>query len=468
MTPPAPTDPSTSLEEAIGRELTPSPEDLAQVSKVCAALIKTAEQAARDLELPLVQALVAGSRARGTFLPGRGDIDLFLLFDPSLPRQGLERAGLQLGGKILENPEKRYAEHPYLRGEFQGVPVDAVPGYKVTRSDQPLTAVDRTPFHQAYLSSRQDDRLRSETRLLKRFLMGLGVYGADTRTEGFSGYLVELLILQAGSFRGLVQQAATWRIPQRLSPAGPDPVTVPDVALILSDPVDLRRNVASAVSRRSLALVILAARAYLEAPRREFFFPPPVPPLSAADVAPLLARRGTVVLALGAAAPDLVPDILVPQLRKCERALAEAGRRWGCEVYGTSSAAVNGRLAVLVELDRALLPPTEGHDGPPAGVSETSRFLSKWTEPARSRVQGPYVTPEGRLRVEVPRTERRVAALLQEALPGLGLGRDLHDPVGLHGKVTSVEENSGAPEVLAALDGLWRKGLPWLDLPRAP
>src|SRR5208282_2913511 len=165
----------------------------------------------------LVRALVAGSAARGTFLQDRLDVDLFLLFPPDLSRDRLREEGLALGRAVLSNPETRYAEHPYLRGTFEGFTVDAVPG--ITKSDpsHPLSPVDRTPFHQEYLAARETPELVEQVRLAKQFFRSLGVYGSEARTEGLSGYLVELLVLRFGSLRKILVAARDWRVPVRLA-----------------------------------------------------------------------------------------------------------------------------------------------------------------------------------------------------------------------------------------------------------
>ncbi len=43
-------------------------------------------------------------------------------------------------------------------------------------------------------------KMRGEVRLLKKFMKGIGVYGAEIKTGGFSGYLCELFVLHYGSF----------------------------------------------------------------------------------------------------------------------------------------------------------------------------------------------------------------------------------------------------------------------------
>jgi tRNA nucleotidyltransferase (CCA-adding enzyme) len=422
-----------------------------RVRQVREELVRRAREEAANLSVPLKEALVAG----------RLDLDLFLLFDPALPRERLAESGLALATRLLTDPVRRYADHPYLRGEFQGFAVDAVPGYRVDRSDRPITPVDRTPFHQAFLLPRQTPRMRDDVRLLKRFLGSLGVYGAEVRTEGLSGYLTELLVLRFGSFGGVVRAARDWRIPQRLCPPGPEPTAMEDAALILPDPVDPHRNVASALSRRSFAVFLLGAREYTEHPRREFFHPPPDVPLPLETLLARLGERQSTVTVLLLKDPGKVPDVVWPQLRKAERALRETLERVGFTVLGTASALAGGKVAVLVETDRSTLSPVRVHAGPPVGIRETPQFLARWTGEGPAPLKGPYLTYEGRLAVDLRRDPREVLPILSSLARELALGKDLRTALPATGAFHPLNEVLGEVAVREALADLLDDQLPW-------
>ncbi len=129
------------VESAVGARIAPSAEFLANVKRVREQLIERVTREAAARSSPLVNAIVAGSAARGTFLSDRLDIDLFLLFPPDLPRDRLREEGLALGRAVLTDPETRYAEHPYLRGRYEGFSVDAVPGFAITDPAHPISPV---------------------------------------------------------------------------------------------------------------------------------------------------------------------------------------------------------------------------------------------------------------------------------------------------------------------------------------
>ena len=466
--PPDPTEEANRVEAGVAARIAPSPAFLAQVEQARTDLVRRVEETARARGSPLVRALVAGSAARGTFLADRLDVDLFLLFPPELSRDRLKDEGLALGRAILSDSEMRYAEHPYLRGKFAGFTVDAVPGFAVADPSHPLSPVDRTPFHQAYLAERETPEIVREIRLTKQFLRGLGIYGSEAKTEGLSGYLVELLVLRFGSLRRLLAAARRWSLPVRLTEPGREPPRLPeDVALILADPVDPHRNVASALSRRNLATLILAAAAYLDRPSASWFEPSPPPSLPRSLAETLLSERDSHVTVLALPRPNLVDDTLFPQVRKAERAVAKELVRSGFELLGSSAGTDPRTVLLLFEVAQARRAAVRLQDGPPAGIDRVGHFLEKWAAPGAPVLQGPYVREDGRLGVETRVVDRPVEAVLRSALPRLSLGRDLtpHDPASMG--IYPLSEVPDSEAVRSALGELLAKRLPWLGpIPR--
>ena len=458
------TDPAAAqadrVESAVAASLAPSGDLLARLARARSRLVESVLAAASRRSSPLVRAVVAGSAARETFLADRLDIDLFLLFAPDLSDERLREEGLALGREVLSAPTTRYAEHPYLRGTFEGFTVDAVPGFAVADPARPRSPVDRTPFHQEYLAARETPLLVSEIRLAKQFLRTLGVYGSEAKTEGFSGYLLELLVLQFGSFRGFLRAAKGWAVPTRLVPPEREPPGLPEnVALVLPDPVDPHRNVASALSRENLSTVIVSARAYLDRPDPAWFAPRPPRRLSKADGLLRVQTRGSHVTVLRLARPDLVDDTLYPQLRKAEKSVADELSRAGYLVIGSASAAGDDRLIVAVEVAYPLRPAVRSRAGPPAGIDRAGDFLATWPPDRTEVLQGPYVRPDGHLAVETREPDREVEPFLRKVLPRLSLGRNLS--AAEHSGVASLTDTEDSPALGEALRRLLAKELPW-------
>ncbi|MCI4327103.1 MAG: CCA tRNA nucleotidyltransferase [Thermoplasmata archaeon] len=448
------------VEREMAHRLAPSAALLARVAAVRRELVEKVEAAARERSSPMVRALVAGSAARETFISDRFDFDLFLLFPTTLDRGRLEAEGMALGRAILTSPETRYAQHPYLRGRFGEFSVEAVPGYAVADGAHPMTAVDRTPFHQAWLAARETPELVSQIRLAKQFLRAHGIYGSEAKTGGFSGYLVELLVLRFGGFRPLLGAARGWSIPARVA-HDPDakPRVPDDVALVVDDPVDPARNVSTALTRRNLAMFILAADRYLGDPNLEAFVIPPTRPVDRTEGLERARIRGAHISVVTMARPRLVDDILYPQLQKAERAVATEAERLGFAVVGTASAAAGDELVLLLEVGHRTLPAVQVRFGPPVGIARAEDFLGKWAERGEQVVQGPYLTDDGRLAVETIRSERQIETLLSEAWSRLPVGKDLR--AGPPASIRPLSEVPDSAALTEALTGLLEKRLPW-------
>ena len=171
-----------------------------------------------------VELRVAGSIARGTNLKGAGDVDIFMLFNKKIERDRIVKLGLEYGKKVLQKKKGRYeikyAEHPYVRLYLDslGMKADLVPAFKIDDVSEMGTTVDRTPLHTEFINSHLSTKQRDEVRLLKYLLKAHGIYGAEVKINGFSGYLCELLVHHYGSLQNLLVSAAKFHLPLVIEP----------------------------------------------------------------------------------------------------------------------------------------------------------------------------------------------------------------------------------------------------------
>ncbi|QZP37206.1 CCA tRNA nucleotidyltransferase [Halobaculum magnesiiphilum] len=406
---------------AVCERVTPDADERARMEAAAADLAERARDAVAELPSPADEAdvLTVGSTARGTWLAGDRDIDLFVRFPTALSREDLERLGLRVGHAVLPDGEEEYAEHPYVVGAVDGFDVDLVPCYGVDAATEIRTAVDRTPFHNEYLRDRLTDDLADDVRVLKAFLKGVGVYGSNLRTRGFSGYLTELLVLEHGGARGTLEAVADWHPPVRFDPEDHGTAEFDD-PLVVVDPTDPERNVAAVLSGDNLARLQHHARDLLADPRTDPFFPEPTEPISPEEVREHVRRRDTAPLAVAFDAPDIVDDQLYPQLRRSlagiERELDGLGfdaLRSATFAAERDDAGGDRRAVLLVELADRELPAIERHEGPPVHVREhAAGFHRKYADDPDA--YGPFVA-DGRYVVERERdpAERDAVAVLE-------------------------------------------------------
>ena len=391
------------LEAVLSRvrdRVVPEPSERDHLRAVAAELADRTREAIADLPVD-ADVVQVGSTARGTWVSGDRDIDLFVRFDADLDREQLEEYGLAVGHAVLPDGHEEYAEHPYVKGSYEGFDVDLVPCHDVGTAGDLVSAVDRTPFHDAYLSARLDDALADDVVLAKAFLKGIGAYGSDLRTEGFSGYLTELLFLELGGFVPLVESARSWHPPVEFDPEGHAERTFED-PLVVVDPTDPTRNVAAVLSAANLARFQHSARELLAAPREAPFEPAEPTPLDPAGVRSHLDRRGTTPVAVVFDAPDVVDDQLWPQLRRSLDGVVRGLNERGFDVLRAQAmtdatgpetdGAGAERAALYAELEVATRPAVARHEGPPVAVRKhAADFYESYADDVDPETYGPFI-----------------------------------------------------------------------------
>jgi tRNA nucleotidyltransferase (CCA-adding enzyme) len=405
------------LEDAVLDEIRPTAAEREEICALGKRLLAAIAESGK------AEGMIVGSIARHTWVRGDRDLDVFMLFDPSLSREALETEGLSLARSIAasftSSYHEKYAEHPYINASIDGVDVDLVPCYNVDSAEKIQSAVDRTPFHTRYITDKING-LIDDVLLLKRFAKAGGIYGSDQMTEGFSGYLCELLVLYFGGFTGLLKAASEWRPGIVIDPEYHAKKEF-DEPLIVIDPVDPRRNVAAAVSPDRMAEFVELARGYLASPSPDFFTLPSSRAITRDELGTLVTERGTFLYAITFPTPPYIEEIVVPQLKRSTTAICEDLERNGFPVHHAHYTMEPEQCMFLFELLVAELPRIRTHIGPPLwNRVNADKFREKHIA---SALPGPYVN-QARYEMEVPREYTLAKDLLaSDALLQVSLGR---------------------------------------------
>lgn len=369
------------------------------------ALSATASKVLGNLERCLREAAVkpevrlGGSYAKGTWLPSSADIDFFLLYPPDYPREKLETEAISISKQAVARykTKLRFAEHPYLEAFVGRARVNLVPCYKVERGEW-KSAADRSPFHTEYIEHHFDDKLKTETRLLKKFVKGAGVYGAEVKVHGFSGYVCEVLILKFGNFPNVLKELSSIKQPgQVISTESYDKDFVSSFTspLIILDPVDSHRNLGSAISMENVAKLILQCRKFLARPSLNFFFEDAKRKPSVGKRTPnreLLQR--TLVISFKTDPRSV--DILWGQLYRSLESLARQMKLWGFEILRmrASSNEMNRVSAFLFLFLETEISKYNLRSGPEVFRAED---LSKYMQKNEKRALAFWLNSEGRV-----------------------------------------------------------------------
>ncbi len=374
--------------EALNR-IRPKPEEREEISRICNELLA----AINELVKGKGEALLAGSIAKDTFLSGDRDIDLFVVYDTDMSEREMKMEVIELGKKMFEKIETRYAQHPYVHALYKGFEIDLVPAFRF--SEKIKSSVDRTPEHTKFVLQHTDERKRDEIRVLKQFAKGIGIYGAEARVQGLSGYLCELFTIHFGSFENFLKNAIELKENGVINGSWKKEKS----ALVFIDPVDKNRNVAASLSKENFELLKTASREFLNNPNIKFFFP------NKPSLKECYPAERIFALDFSEAIDLKVEDIYFPQLRKSANSIAKA-----LEEYGVEKSAIycdEKRAILFFLLKKMTLERTKEHAGPPLEIKKNAEtFIKKWGEKncyvkdgrIYARIERDGVTPEQTLK----------------------------------------------------------------------
>lgn len=379
----------------------PKPEEKKKLKNLSKKVLTLTKKEAKKFK---AKAILAGSITRDTWLSDKMEFDVFVLFSPKLEEKKMEDLGLKIGKDVINKLKGsytiEYAEHPYVSGLVDGVRIDIVPCFEVDSPEKLKSAVDRTPFHVKYIEKNLPLKLSDEVRLLKQFLKAFGIYGADAKTEGFSGYVCELLIIKYKKFENVLKEAIKWKpgeiidIEKFYSKSEYPKLRkqFKDQALILIDPTDKNRNTTAALSAENFFKFKKYAKEFLENPSTSLFFARKIEPLTENELIKLQMQRRTELILIKFSPPKVVPDILWPQLRRFANRLQSILEevKYEFKVLRKDVYTNEKDLAlVLLEMEVSKLPMVQKRFGPKIfDLDDSERFIKKYKDQA---LVGPYI-----------------------------------------------------------------------------
>ncbi|MDO8556583.1 MAG: CCA tRNA nucleotidyltransferase [Nanoarchaeota archaeon] len=382
----------------------------------------------QQINIPGATAKLGGSGAKGTWLAGTHDLDIYIIFNyKKYAPQTTQLADItEQHLKKHFKLERLHGSRDYFQTTYNGYTIEFIPILNITTAKQAKNITDISQLHVTYVNKHQ--KLKQDIRTAKAFMKAAGIYGAESYIQGFSGYLVELLTIHYKGFNNLIKKAAQWKTTTAIG-------TAKDVAclneakkvspLIIIDPVDSTRNAAAAINEEKYNQFITICKKYLKTKNKAPFFMTPLFNLTT------IKKRYNTIFTL--TADEGKKDVIGAALRKTyektlytlehhEFKIIKKGWHWD----------EHQQAYFYFNIQTTTLPTTILLKGPPITMEDASKAF-------RKKHKKIYIT-KGRLIAEDQRNIRTIEQLHKKVLckiiPHLGL---LCDPSHSTSKTASTK-----------------------------
>ena len=374
------------LKEVV-QDITPTKDERAGTLKRVNAFLKELNRSLKKNRCS-ARAVLGGSYAKDTWLKGDYDIDVFVQFAAKHRKDNLSN----LLAKALKpwKAERVHGSRDYFRVREKQFKFEIVPVLAIKKSADAENVTDFSPLHVAWVN-KNGKKYKSDIRLFKKFCKAQGVYGAESYIRGFSGHVVDILVISAKGFMPLLRTVAGWKpktiidyyhhydkkalfVLNRSKIQGP---------LIIIDPVQKDRNAAAALAQDKYDTLIAAAKKFLKTPGRECFVEREV------DLAKM-AKRGhlfQVTARAPAGKEDVVGTKLLHAFEYLKRYLEEftiTASGWTWDKKNTAT--------YWYVLKQQKLPEVMTRQGPPLRLTHAVAAFKKAHK--KTRVQGDRVIAE--------------------------------------------------------------------------
>ncbi len=251
----------------------------------------------KNLKIP-AECVKGGSIAKETFLKNDYDADIFVRFDASFDKDFSNTLEIALKNAFPKiNIERIHGSRDYFqfKEKIKGnktkkndeeINYEIIPVMKIHASNykDAKNVTDLSPEHVFWVEkyTKLKPELKDEIRLAKQFCKANKVYGAESYINGFSGHMIDILIIHYGSFIELINEASKWGVEKNkkiiidhekhlknpLKELNESKLISP---LIMVDPIQIDRNAAAAMSQEKFEIFITACKEFLKTPDENFF-----------------------------------------------------------------------------------------------------------------------------------------------------------------------------------------------------
>lgn len=219
---------------------------------------------------------IGGSFGKGTYLKNSFDVDIFCRFDKTYKGHNLSevlkkviKESFSFYGYNKAKLETQKGSRDYFRLKYLGLEIELIPVIKIDKVQKAENTTDISPLHVLYLQDKLTEELQDEIRLTKMFFKANGIYGAESYKNGFSGHVIDILILHYKTLDNLLYNVREWG-KQKIIDIEKYYENEEQILnqldankqnnLIVIDPVTKNRNAASAVGEENYYKLIYIAQ----------------------------------------------------------------------------------------------------------------------------------------------------------------------------------------------------------------
>ncbi len=356
--------------------------DLAPSEKEARKISFIANEIISKIKLKDATAILGGSGAKDTWLPNTHDIDIFVKFDYSK----YENKSAKLADILYPALKRKFKKIARLHGsrdyfqfKYHGYNIEVIPILEINNYKEAKNITDISPLHISWVNSNINN-LANDIRLAKQFCRANNLYGAESYIKGFSGYVLEILVIYCGSFINLLKVASDWKAKEVVDfyKVHKDPFASLNLSkvfspLIVIDPVQPDRNAAAALSAEKYEKFRHLAKEYLKTKSDSFFMPKPLTKQS-------ISRKfkHNQVIMLYANKKKGKPDVVGAKVLKAFNIIRDSLEMNEFKIVN-ADIKFNSHAVMYYILDRHPLSKYTKHYGPPIDKTEhLAIFKKKW------------------------------------------------------------------------------------------
>lgn len=325
------------------------------------------------------ECVAAGSYAKGTILKDDFDVDLFVRFDYNYKEKDIS---ILLAKAIAPlKPTLIHGSRDYFHLKKKNILFEIIPVLMIDDYKKAVNVTDMSPLHVFYVKKHYDKNpsLRDDVRLTKQFCKAARVYGAESYIRGFSGHVLDLLIIYYSGFESLLKQASVWgeRVIIDIEHHLKDPMKELNSAktespLIIVDPIQPDRNAAAAISKEAFEEFKKKAREFLKKPSKEFF------EIKKLDLKATRKKYNDEWLLVLSAVPTAdSDDIAGTKILKCHEKIIEELKNYDFKLLEADWEFEAKKSTLYYAIKKEKLSPTVIWDGPPIKAMPNAEMFKK-------------------------------------------------------------------------------------------